>query len=108
MVSKIERQKRSYFPKRYKIKLGKNDFEGEVDNISASGVAVKYQPDSLFNIENDQFAELQIESIGNVSGRVARTYENGFAVAFDIDEKQKDKIAAEIEKFRKATARRRF
>ncbi len=108
MVSKVQRRERTNFPKRYKIKLDKSKFEGEVENISASGIAVKAPPDSLFKIENDQFAELQIESIGIVSGRIARTYENGFAIAFDANEEQKGKIADEIEKFRRATARRKF
>lgn len=108
MVGKVQRQERYPLKRRYKANVNEKKIEGEIEDISASGVALKVPPDSLFNIENDQFIELQIENIGNVSGRVARTYENGFAIAFEPDQKETDKITAEIEKFRKATARRRF
>ncbi|MEE8393653.1 MAG: PilZ domain-containing protein [Rhodospirillales bacterium] len=108
MVDKVQRQARYPLKRRYKAKVNKRKIEGEIEDISASGVAVRAPPDSLFNIENDQFIELQIENIGNISGRVARIYENGFAIAFEPGQKETEKITDEIKKFRKVTARRKF
>ncbi len=108
MVGKVRRQNRYPLKNRYKVKVNEKKIEGEIKDISASGVALEVQPDSLLDIQNDQFTELHIENIGNISGRVARIYENGFAIAFEPGQKETEKITDEIKKFRKVTARRKF
>ncbi len=109
MVSKVRRFERTQYPKRFRARVNNKDIEGVVKDISESGVALEVPPDSLVNIQNDLFAELQIEGLGDISGRVARSYEDGFAVAFsDHGEEKQKEIQDEIEKFHKTVGKRRI
>ncbi len=53
--------------------------EGRVRDISASGVALNID----LNLSNNDFVQLHIDTVGDVQGRVARTFEGGIAIAFD-------------------------
>ncbi len=108
MISKVHRFERTQYPKRFRARVNNKKIEGTVKDISESGVALEVPPDSLVDIQNDLFTELQIEGLGSLSGRVARSYEDGFAVAFgDHGEEKKKIIQDEIDKFRKKVGKRR-
>ena len=108
MISKVHRSERIQYPKRIRARVNNKDIEGTVKDLSESGVALEVPPDSLVDIQNDLFTELQIEGLGGLSGRVARSYENGFAIAFgDHGAKKQKQIQDEIDKFRKIVGKRK-
>ena len=73
-------------------KFDRKVHNGEVKDISASGAALAMQAE----IEEDGFVELSIEDVSPVSGFVARSFEDGFAVEFDIDEEDQERLVSEI------------
>lgn len=62
--------------------LGANPFEGEVENLSASGAAVRLGDGGIV-VDNGTFVDMHVEGLGRVRGNVARTYEGGFGLKFD-------------------------
>ncbi len=65
--------------KSVRAETGGREVEGHVRDISASGVALNID----LNLNNDDFVQLHINNVGDVQGRVTRTFEGGFAVEFD-------------------------
>lgn len=57
-----------------------NRIEAESRDVSMSGMALSLNAPV---IENGQFVELHTEGLGNMTGKVARTYDGGAAVQFD-------------------------
>ena len=55
-------------------------------------------------LDNSTFVELHIGDVGAIPGHVTRSYEGGFAVEFDVEEKEKERIEAEIKRFRRTMA----
>ncbi|MHA1597104.1 MAG: PilZ domain-containing protein [Alphaproteobacteria bacterium] len=53
--------------------------EANAENISNGGVSIK----SDAHVHNDAFVQLHMDSVGDVEGRVVRSYDGGFAVEFD-------------------------
>jgi len=89
------RDDRYAYPKRAKARTGDREAEGRVKDISVSGVALLIQT----SVENGQFVELHIEGVGQVSGHVARVYEDGLAVQFDADAEKRRRIGKTIAKY---------
>jgi len=76
-----------------------------VRDISLSGAAIATDK-ALFT--NDDFVELQVEGHGNISGRVVRQFQGGYAMAFDEDSAEKRELAEEIEKFRAMAGKKAY
>ncbi len=69
---------------------------GSLIDISAGGAAVDLADDVDFDPSDDIEVELNIEDITPVSGRIARSFEEGFAVTFDLDQEEEDLLLAEV------------
>lgn len=61
---------------------------GETVDISLGGVSVL----SDNHLSNDAFVHLHIETIGEMTGHVVRSTDDGFAVKFDPVEEEKDRL----------------
>ncbi len=93
------RDPRTPYPKQATVRSGGRQVEGTVEDISASGVAINMAlPLDGGQFENNQFVELQIEGLGQVTGNVARAYPGGVAVHFDADQEGRERIDEVIEK----------
>ena len=66
--------------------------KGRVTDISASGAAI--QSDEPFDSTDP--VDLEIEDMKDVSGKVARTLDDGFAVEFELDEDSQDDLLNEL------------
>jgi hypothetical protein len=95
------RHTRTAFRERVRAVREDGEFESETEDISKSGVGLL--SDAM--LDNSAFVELHIGEVGVIPGHVARTYEGGFAVEFDVSEKEKERIEAEIKRFRRTLAR---
>ncbi len=76
----------------------KREHRGATRDISASGAAVVAEP----GIEDRSSVDLDIEDVGDISGHVSRLFDDGFAVVFDLDEDDKDRLFDEIRELREA------
>lgn len=74
------------------------EYKGTLKDISASGAAVISDAD----LEKDLFVDLDIEDLGRFPGRVARTFEDGVGVVFDIGEEEEERLLAELEEIQNA------
>lgn len=70
-------------------------FNGEVENMSRSGIAVTLG-DAGMAVDNGMFVDMHVEGLGHVAGNVARTYEGGFAMQFDADGTDLDAVAERL------------
>lgn len=92
------RHKRYKVNKPVKIRGGANEGNGLLTDISSSGAAINSQePESLY--EDDQELELELEDFGVLPGSVVRTLDDGFAMAFDLDEEGEEMLITEITGF---------
>lgn len=96
------RHQRYPLRKKVRAKTAGREFQGEVKDISGSGAALTAD----INLENNQFVELHVEHLDPLPGHIVRTYEKGFAVKFDIPDKDKQELAEELEKFRRRVSKR--
>lgn len=87
-------------PFRAAIPDSDTELKGRTRDVSASGAALV----SELNVPNDTFVELHMEGVGDVSARVVRSFEGGFAVAFELDDEERAALEAAIEKFRKESS----
>ncbi len=78
--------------------------EAFVQDISAGGAALVVGP----NFFNETFVDLHMEGIGRVNARVARKFQQGIGVEFNINEKERQAMQEELKKFRKAGGRGTF
>jgi len=76
-----------------------------VQDISEGGASIAVD-NALFT--NDEFVELQVEGHSNLSGRVVRQFQGGYAMEFDEDTAEKRKLAEEIEKFRAIAGKKAY
>ena len=75
-----------------RAKAAKVEVEAELLDISGSGAALQ----SSVVLDNDTFVELHIEGVGNMEGRVARSYDGGFAVKFEVGAEQRQRLETAI------------
>ena len=61
-------------------------------DISAGVAALSVDAD----VEDESQVELDIEDLSPLSGIVARSYDDGFAVEFDLDEAEEDRLLSEL------------
>ena len=47
-------------------------------------------------VEDESQVELDIEDMSPLSGTVVRSYDDGFAVEFDLDEEEEDRLLSEL------------
>ena len=86
------RHRRIAVSRRVRAKSGAREHEGLTKNISVSGAALELDAE----LEDEDLVELDIEDMSRLSGRVARWFDDGFAVEFDIDEDEEARLIAEI------------
>ena len=66
-----------------------SEYKGQLANISYSGAAVTA---AAPEVAQNQALELESDDIGVLSGNVARTSDDGFAMAFDMDDDAKTRL----------------
>jgi hypothetical protein len=66
--------------------------KGRLKDISASGAAI--HSDEPF--DDTDPVEIEIEDMADKSGKVARQFDDGFAVEFDLDEEGQDDLLDEL------------
>lgn len=86
------RHPRLTISKQVRAVAGEELREGVTLDISASGAAFELEAD----FDEDDHVELDIEDLSPLTGTVARSYDEGFAVEFDLDEGDEDRLVAEI------------
>ncbi len=72
--------------------------DGLLTDISASGAAIETETE----FDEDFSIDLDIDDLGSYSGQVTRSFDDGFAVCFDIDEDEQNGLIMEIEKIHDA------
>ena len=84
---------------RYRVRKGARtksagaDHEGALRDISASGAAIE----PSVELESGTPVEVDIEDFGTFTARVTRTPdEDLFAVEFDMDEEEEDRLISEL------------
>ena len=75
------------------------EYEGEIKDISASGAALVVDAE----LDDEDLVALDIENMSQLSGRVARLFDDGFAVEFDMDDEEEDRLLAELTGLHNAT-----
>jgi len=75
-----------------RIEINGETIIGETRDISLSGVAI----DGINTLGNDQFVQMHIENIGDMSGHVVRRFDDGFAVEFDPIEEERLRLEAKL------------
>lgn len=69
---------------------------GSLIDISAGGAAVGLEDGKNFDSLDDLEIELDIEDMTPVFGHITRSFDEGFAVVFDLDQEQEDLLLAEV------------
>ncbi|MBL6932828.1 MAG: PilZ domain-containing protein [Rhodospirillales bacterium] len=67
-------------------------YEGETTDISLGGVSVT----ATTHLSNDAFVNMHIDTIGEMTGHVVRSTDDGFAVRFDPVKEEKDRLEAHL------------
>jgi hypothetical protein len=75
-----------------RAKSGDDEREGVVRDISAGGAALEIEADW----EDGAYAEIDIDDLTSLSGHVTRTFDDGFAIEFDLDEEEEDRLLSEV------------
>lgn len=78
---------------------GEKKFEAQLRDVSASGAAITVSPQEMALFENNQFVELHMEGVGHRRGNIVRAIPDGYALEFQENEREKEKIAKELEEF---------
>jgi hypothetical protein len=94
------RHPRFAFRERVRAVTEDGEYEGESQDISRGGVGLLIDA----TLDNRQFVELHIGDVGAVPGHVVRSYEGGVAVEFAVPEEEKERIEAEVRRFRRTMA----
>lgn len=66
-----------------------------VTDLSAGGAALHLES-PVENLDEDALVDLYIEDMDPLPGHLARTFEDGIAVEFDLDEDEEDRLLAEV------------
>ena len=89
------KQKRYKVDKAVTIHDGSEHHNGRLTDISSGGAAVSAEEiDGFF--DEDQSLELELDDFGTLPGSVVRTLDDGFAMAFDLDEEGEEQLISEI------------
>jgi len=94
----LRRHPRVTITKRVSARDNVQAIDGTLKDISASGAAINVAAD----FEDDFPVELEIEDMGQFSGRVARSFEDGLAVNFDLDEDDERRLISDLEELNEA------
>ncbi len=86
------RHHRTAITRPVRAKSGAQEHLGATKDISVGGAALELDG----KLEDEDLVELDIENMSPVSGRVARWFDDGFAIEFDIDEDEEARLLAEI------------
>lgn len=86
------RHRRVNVSKSFQAKTESRNYQGSVTDISASGAALSVDAD----VAQESLVELDIEDMSPLSGIVARAYDDGFAVEFDLDEEEEARLLSEL------------
>jgi hypothetical protein len=68
------------------------EHSGSVTDISVGGAALRVDAE----IGEEAEIELDIEDLGDLSGHVRRLLDDGFAVEFELDEDEEERLVAEL------------
>ena len=74
---------------------GARELTGAVTDLSAGGAAL-HLDSPAGNLDEDALIDLYIEDMDPLPGHLARTFEDGIAVEFDLDEAEEDRLLAEV------------
>ena len=74
---------------------GARELTGAVTDLSAGGAALHLDFPAE-NFDEDALIDLYIEDMDPLPGHLARTFEDGIAVEFDLDEAEEDRLLAEV------------
>ncbi|MAN80740.1 MAG: hypothetical protein CMM77_09500 [Rhodospirillaceae bacterium] len=94
----VDRSTRHPYHRPAQGRFGNRAFTGAVENVSDTGAAITLGEAGI-TVDNGTFVDMHVEGLGHLSGRVARTYDGGFAVQFDEDGVDLDAIADAIRQF---------
>ncbi len=86
------RHRRVSVSKSVQAKTESRQYQGKVTDISANGAALSIDAE----VDEEGRVELDIEDLSPLSGTVARSYDDGFAVEFDLDEDEEDRLLSEL------------
>ena len=102
-VHELRRNKRVEYVKPFHGVTVDEEFDGLIEDISASGASVATNVGGP-QFSNFDFVELHIESMNKkILAQVVRKYEGGFAVKFDVDQKEQAHIQKEIDQFQQTS-----
>ena len=74
---------------------GAREITVTVTDLSAGGAALHLES-PVENLDEDALVDLYIEDMDPLPGHLARTFEDGIAVEFDLDEAEEDRLLAEV------------
>jgi hypothetical protein len=74
---------------------GARELTGAVTDLSAGGAAL-HLDSPVEDLDEDVSIDLYIEDMAPLPGHLARTFEDGIAVEFDLDEAEEDRLLAEV------------
>ena len=76
-----------------KLRNESGEHDGQLVDISYSGAAVNAES---LDLDDDNHVELESEDFGRLSGEVVRSFDDGVALAFDMDDDAKSQLVEEI------------
>ncbi len=74
---------------------GARELTGSVKDLSAGGAALRLDSPAE-SLDEDALIDLYIEDMEPLPGHLARIFEDGIAVEFDLDEAEEDRLRAEV------------
>ena len=79
------------------IKTAEHTHRRELNDVSAGGASLQGDVADF----DDEDIEIDIDDIGHFAASVVREWDDGFAVAFDMDEDDKYSLQEDLEEFRR-------
>ncbi len=89
--------KRYILEKKADIKTAEHTHRRELKDLSAGGASMQGDVADF----DDEDIEIDIDDFGNFAASVVREWDDGFAVAFDMDEDDKYSLQEDLEEFRR-------
>ena len=91
------RWRRVAMDKAVEVKAGGTPYPGTIDNMSAGGASLTAEIETL----GDDPVELSIDDFGEYHASVVRQWDDGVALAFDLNEDDQYSLQEELEAFRR-------